>query len=48
MIMEFDSLLNGDYTAETTEDYGEEILNLPCPDSFTGRDKKQSQSTCGD
>ena len=40
--------MDGDYTAETTEDYGEEeILNLPCPDSFTGRDKKQSQSTCG-
>ena len=26
-----DSLLNGDYTSETTEDYGEEILNLPRP-----------------
>jgi hypothetical protein len=26
-----DSLLNGDYTAETTEDYGEKIPNLPRP-----------------
>lgn len=26
-----DSLLSGDYTAETTEDYGEEICNLPYP-----------------
>lgn len=26
-----DSLLNGDYTAETTEDYGEEVCNLPYP-----------------
>ena len=39
-----DSLLNGDYTSETTEDYGEEVLNLPRPDSMAGRDKKQSQS----
>lgn len=42
--MIYDSLLNGDYTAETTEDYGEEILNLPRPDCFPGRDKKQPQS----
>lgn len=27
----YDILLNGEYTAETTEDYGEEICNLPCP-----------------
>ena len=26
-----DSLLNGDYTAETTEDYGEEVCNLQYP-----------------
>lgn len=29
----YDSLLNGDYTVETTEDYGEEICNLPYPGS---------------
>lgn len=29
--MSYDSLLNGDYTAETTEDYEEEIPNLPIP-----------------
>lgn len=39
----YDSLLDGDYTSETTEDYGETILNLPRPDSLSGRDKKQSQ-----
>ena len=27
----YDILLNGEYTAETTEYYGEEICNLPCP-----------------
>lgn len=27
----YDSLLNGEYTAETTEDYAEEICNLPYP-----------------
>lgn len=32
--MYYDSLLNGEYTAETTEDYGEEILHLPCPDNY--------------
>ena len=43
--MSYDSLFNGEYTAETTEDYGEdEILNLPRPDCFPGRDKKQPQS----
>ena len=26
-----DSLLNDDYTAETTEDYGDEVCNLPYP-----------------
>lgn len=30
--MSYDSLMDGDYTAETTEDYGEEeILHLPIP-----------------
>lgn len=29
--MNYDSLLNGEYTAETTEDYGPEIPNLPYP-----------------
>ena len=29
----YDSLLNGEYTAETTEDYGGEICNLPYPGS---------------
>lgn len=29
--MKYDSLMDGDYTAETTEDYGEEILHLPIP-----------------
>ena len=33
--MSYDSLLNGDYTAETTEDYGEEILHLPTPIDYT-------------
>lgn len=26
-----DSLFNGDYTAETTEYYGDEVCNLPYP-----------------
>lgn len=29
--MIYDSLLNGDFTAETTEDYGCEVPNLPHP-----------------
>lgn len=29
--MSYDSLLNGEYTAETTEDYGEEVYHLPYP-----------------
>ena len=42
--MSYDSLFNGEYTAETTEDYGEEILNLPRPDSLSGRNKEQPRS----
>lgn len=30
-LFNMDSLLNGDYTSETTEDYGDEICNLPYP-----------------
>ena len=33
----YDSLLNGEYTAETTEDYGDEVCNLPYPDNKAGR-----------
>lgn len=32
-----DSLLNGDYTAETTEDNGDEICNLPYPGNMGKR-----------
>ena len=35
-----DSLLNGDYTAETTEDYGPEIPNLPYPDNMGKRNEE--------
>ena len=30
-LFNMDSLFNGDYTSETTEDYGDEICNLPYP-----------------
>lgn len=34
--MNYDSLLNDEYTAETTEDYGEEeILHLPYPVNYS-------------
>ena len=36
-----DSLLNGDYTSETTEDYGTEISNLPYPDNMGQRGKEK-------
>ena len=36
-----DSLLNGDYTAETTEDYGTEIPNLPYPDIMGKRNEEE-------
>lgn len=36
-----DSLLDGDYTSETTEDYESEICNLPYPDSMGQRDAKE-------
>lgn len=38
-----DSLLNGDYTAETTEDYGEEVCNLPYPGNWKGREEGKLQ-----
>ena len=37
----YDSLLNGDYTAETTEDYGPEIPNLPYPCHLGQRNEKE-------
>lgn len=39
--MNYDSLLNGDYTAETTEDYGPEIPNLPYPDHLGERNENE-------
>ena len=39
--MSYDSLLNGDYTAETTEDYGQEIPNLPYPDNMGKRNEEE-------
>lgn len=43
-----DSLLNGDYTAETTEDYGEEICNLPYPGNRQGRETEKLRSPRSD
>lgn len=37
----YDSLLSGDYTAETTEDYGDEICNLPYPGNMGKRGKEE-------
>ena len=43
--MNMDSLLDGEYTAETTEDYGEDICNLPYPGDWPRREEGNRKSS---